>query len=163
MEERGWPEAVDRVAEVLRKGGVEARIEEFDAGTPTAEAAAQAVGCKLEQIVKSLVFDCDGRAFVVLVPGDRRADSSKVARAAGCRRAKIVGPDEVHSVTGFSAGSVAPFPLPKVERVLVDHQVLVHERVWIGAGSPKHMAMLAPADLVRLAKAEPMDAVVEAA
>jgi Cys-tRNA(Pro)/Cys-tRNA(Cys) deacylase len=162
MEQRGWPEAVERVAEFLRKGGVEARIEEFDAGTPTAEAAAQAVGCKLEQIVKSLVFDCDGRAFVVLVPGDRRADSSKVARAAGCRRAKIVGPDEVRTLTGFSAGSVAPFPLPKVERVLVDRQVLVHERVWIGAGSPKHMAMLAPADLVRLAKAEPMDAVVEA-
>jgi Cys-tRNA(Pro) deacylase len=161
MQERAWPEPVERVAAHLREGGVEARIEEFRAGTPTAEAAAKAVGCKLEQIVKSLVFDCDGRAFVVLVPGDRRADSRKVARAVGSRRAKIVGPDEVQAVTGFSAGSVAPFPLPKVERVLVDRQVLVHERVWIGAGSPKHMATIAPADLVRLAKAEPMDAVID--
>jgi Cys-tRNA(Pro) deacylase len=161
--ERSWPEAVERVAAFLRESGVEARIEEFEAGTPTAQAAAEAVGCKLAQIVKSLVFDCDGSPLVVLVPGDRRADSRKVARAAGCRRAKIVGPDEVRTVTGFDAGSVAPFPLPKIERVLVDRQVLVHERVWIGAGSPKHMAMLAPADLVRLAKAEPMDAVIEAA
>lgn len=161
--ERSWPEAVERVAAFLRDGGVEARIEEFAAGTPTAEAAAQAVGSKLEQIVKSLVFDCDGRPVVVLVPGDRRADSRKVARAAGCRRAKIAGPDEVQSVTGFTAGSVAPFPLPKVDRVLVDRQVLVHDRVWIGAGSPRHMATIAPADLVRLAKAEPVDAVIEAA
>lgn len=160
--ERSWPEAVERVAAFLRKGGVEARIEEFDAGTPTAEDAAKAVGCMLGQIVKSLVFDCDGRPFVVLVPGDRKADARKVARAAGARHAKIAGADEVRTVTGFAPGAVAPFPLPKVDRVLVDRQVLVHDRVWIGAGSPRHMATLAPADLVRLAKAEPMDAVLEA-
>jgi prolyl-tRNA editing enzyme YbaK/EbsC (Cys-tRNA(Pro) deacylase) len=161
--ERSWPEAVERVAAFLRAGGVEARIEEFANGTPTAEDAARAVGCKLGQIVKSLVFDCDGKPFVVLVPGDRRADTRKIARAARSRRARIVGPDEVRTVTGFAAGSVAPFPLPNVDRVLVDRQLLVHERVWIGAGSPKHMATLTPTDLVRLAKAEPMDAVVEAA
>jgi Cys-tRNA(Pro) deacylase len=161
--ERTWPEAVERVASFLRTSGVEARIEEFKEGTPTAEAAAQAVGCKLGQIVKSLVFDCDGRPLVVLVPGDRRADPQRVARAAGARRAKVAGPDDVRRVTGFTPGAVAPFPLPNVERVFVDRQVLVHDRVWIGAGSPMHMAMLSVADLVRLAKAEPMDAVGEAA
>jgi Cys-tRNA(Pro) deacylase len=161
--ERSWPEAVERVAAFLRAGGVEARIEEFAAGTPTAEDAARAVGCKLSQIVKSIVFDCEGTPFVVLVPGDRRADARKVARAAGARRAKIVGPDEVQTVTGFAPGAVAPFPLPKVDRVLVDRQVLVHDRIWIGAGSPRHMATLTPPDLVRLAKAEPMDVVSEAA
>jgi Cys-tRNA(Pro) deacylase len=161
--ERRWPDAVESVAAFLRAGGVEARIEEFETGTPTAEDAARAVGCKLGQIVKSLVFDCDGRALVVLVPGDRRADSRKIARAAGCRRARVAGPDEVREATGFAPGAVAPFPLPKVSRVLVDRHVLIHERVWIGAGSPNHLAMLAPADLMRLAKAEPMDAVADAA
>jgi Cys-tRNA(Pro) deacylase len=160
--ERSWPETVERVAAFLREGGVEAKIEEFQAGTPTAEAAAQAVGSKLDQIVKSLVFDCDGSAVLVLVPGNRRADASKIARATGARRAKIVGPDEVPRITGFAAGAVAPFPLSHVDRVFVDRQIMVHDRVWIGAGSPRHMATLAPADLVRLAKAEPMDAVVEA-
>jgi Cys-tRNA(Pro) deacylase len=161
--ERTWPEAVERVAAFLRAGGVEARIEEFESGTPTAEDAARAVGSKLAQIVKSIVFDCDGTPFVVLVPGDRRADARKVARAAGSRRAKVVGPDEVQAVTGFAPGAVAPFPLPKVDRVLIDRQVLVHERIWIGAGSPRHMATLSPADLVRLANAEPMDVVTDPA
>lgn len=137
-------------------------MEEFEAGTPTAEDAARAVGCKLGQIVKSLVFDCEGTPVVVLVPGDRRADAAKIASAAGCRRAKIAGPEQVRDVTGFEPGAVAPFPLPKVTKVLVDRQLLVHDRVWIGAGSPSHMATLSPADLVRLAKAEPMDAVSEA-
>ncbi|MBA2360000.1 MAG: YbaK/EbsC family protein [Actinobacteria bacterium] len=158
-----WPEPVERVAAFLRQSGVEARIEEFSTGTPTAEDAARAVGCKLGQIVKSLVFDCDGTPVVVLVPGDRRADARKVAREAGAQNAKVAGPDEVRAATGFAPGAVAPFPLPGVSRVLVDRQILVHERVWVGAGSPNHLATLAPGDLVRLAKAQPMDAVAAAA
>jgi prolyl-tRNA editing enzyme YbaK/EbsC (Cys-tRNA(Pro) deacylase) len=71
-----WPEAVERVSEAFRASGVEARIEEFADGTPTAEAAAAAVGCELGQIVKSLLFDCDGAWVLVLVAGDRRADAA---------------------------------------------------------------------------------------
>ena len=69
-----WPEPVERVARVLPEGRVEARIEEFKHGTPTAADAAGATGAPIEQIVKSLVFSCDGRAIVVMVPGDARAD-----------------------------------------------------------------------------------------
>jgi len=159
----GWPESVERVAAFLRSSGVEARVEEFSAGTPTAEDAARAVGCKLAQIVKSLVFHCDGTPLLVLVPGDRRADSRKVARAAGARRARVATAAEVRDATGYDPGAVAPFPLPRPLRVLVDRQVLVHERVWIGAGSPNHMATLAANELVRLSKAEAMDAVADAA
>jgi prolyl-tRNA editing enzyme YbaK/EbsC (Cys-tRNA(Pro) deacylase) len=156
-----WPEPVERVSAYLRSAGVEARLEEFEDGTPTAEAAAQAVGCEPGRIVKSLVFDCDGTPAVVLVPGDRRADPAKVARALGCARAKVAGPDEVRRATGFEPGAVAPFPLPLVERVLIEQTLLGLDRVWVGAGSPKHMAGLSPRDLVRLAKAEPIDAVQE--
>ena len=154
-----WPEPVERVSSFLRQTGVEARIEEFEAGTPTAVDAARAVGCKLGQIVKSLVFDCGGRWVVALVPGDRRADSAKIARAAGVARAKIASPDEGEKATGFVAGAVAPFPLPHVHRVFVDRGLLSHKRVWIGAGSPSHMAVIAPGDLVRLARAQAIDAV----
>jgi prolyl-tRNA editing enzyme YbaK/EbsC (Cys-tRNA(Pro) deacylase) len=138
---------------------VDARIEQFPAGTPTAVDAARAVGCKLGQIVKSLVFDCDGRWIVALVPGDRRADAAKIAQAAGASRARIASPAEVERATGFVAGAVAPFPLPGIDLVFVDRNLLSHKRVWIGAGSSRHMAVLAPADLVRLARAGVMDAV----
>jgi prolyl-tRNA editing enzyme YbaK/EbsC (Cys-tRNA(Pro) deacylase) len=156
-----WPEPVQRVARALREGRVEARIEEFHEGTPTAADAAAATGASIDQIVKSLVFSCDGRAIVVMVPGDRRADTAKIAVAAGCERVKSVGADAVEEVTGFSAGGVAPFPLPGIQTVLIDGSLMAHEVVWIGAGSSRHMAALAPADLVRLARARPVDAVVE--
>lgn len=159
MVERVWPEPVERVAAFLRDAGVEARVEEFRDGTPTAEDAAKAAGCELSQIVKSLVFDCDGRAIVVLVPGDRRADRQHIAETAGCAKAKIAGPDQVVEATGFVPGAVAPFPLPHVERIFVDRSLLQHRIVWIGAGSSQHMAALTPGDLVRLSRAQPMDAV----
>jgi prolyl-tRNA editing enzyme YbaK/EbsC (Cys-tRNA(Pro) deacylase) len=154
-----WPEAVERVAGFLLEAGADARIEEFRTGTPTAHDAARAAGCKLAQIVKSLVFDCDGRAVVVLVPGDRRADAEKVARAAGCTRARVAGAAQVEAATGFAPGAVAPFPLRGVDRVLMDRALLAHDLVWVGAGSSRHMACLAPAELARLARARPMDAI----
>ena len=113
-----WPEPVQRVSSYLRDAGAEARIEEFASGTPTAEAAAEAVGCELDQIVKSLVLMCDGRP-------------------------------------------VSPFPLPAVADVLLERTLLRHDIVWVGAGSPKHMAGLSPGELTRLARAKPADVVTD--
>ena len=158
---KAWPEPVERVAAFLRDSKAEARIEQFPEGTPTAEDAAKAVGCDLSQIVKSLVFACDGRAVVVMVPGDRRVDRRKVAAALGCTSVKVAGPAEVARATGFEAGGVAPFPLPGVDTVLLEPALLGYETVWVGAGSSRHMASLAPTDLVRLAKARPVDVVAE--
>lgn len=158
-----WPEPVERVSSFLRQAGAEARIEEFDDGTPTAADAAAAVGCGLDQIVKSLVFLCDDRPVVALVPGDRRGDSGKVAKAVGAASARVAKREEVEEATGFAPGAVAPFPLPRVEAVLVDRTLLKHPIVWAGAGSERHVVGLAPLELARLARARPMDVVQDRA
>jgi len=149
-----WPEPVERVAAVLRAAAVDARIEEFPEGTPTADAAARAVGATRAEIVKSLVFICDGRPVLALVPGDKRADAARLAAAAGAGAARVAKPEEVVAATGFEPGAVAPFPVPHVSRVLMDRALLRHEVVWIGAGTDRHMAGIGPTDLARLAKAE---------
>ena len=154
-----WPEPVERVAAVVRERGADVRLEEFSRGTPTAEAAARAVGCETAQIVKSIVFVCDGSPVLALVPGDRRADAAKVAAAAGAGYARMARPDEVVAATGFEPGAVAPFPAPNVSRVLLERELLLQEVVWIGAGSTRHMAGLAPMDLLRLAGGMPVDLV----
>jgi prolyl-tRNA editing enzyme YbaK/EbsC (Cys-tRNA(Pro) deacylase) len=136
------------------------RLEEFQAGTPTAADAAAAVGCELDQIVKSLLFLCDEKPVLVLVPGSRRADAAKVAEAAGSRAAKIAPPGVVKSVTGFEAGGVAPFPVV-VDQVLIDRALLSSELLWVGAGSDRHMAALAPAELLRLTRARTADLYVD--
>jgi prolyl-tRNA editing enzyme YbaK/EbsC (Cys-tRNA(Pro) deacylase) len=157
-----WPDAVERVTAYLREARAEVRVEEFPEGTPTAKDAARAVGCELGQIVKSLVFDCGGLKVLALVPGDRRADSEKVARAAGKGFARIAGTEEVRDVTGFDPGAVAPFPLPRVDAVFVERTLLSQPVVWVGAGSERHMAALSPTELLRLSRGRPMDVVEEA-
>jgi prolyl-tRNA editing enzyme YbaK/EbsC (Cys-tRNA(Pro) deacylase) len=149
------------VAAYLEEARVEGRVEEFAEGASTAAEAASATGAPIEQIVKSLVFAGDGRPIVVMVPGDRRADTARIAAAAGCERVKGVGADAVERLTGFPAGGVAPFPLPGIETVLIDQALLGQDVVWIGAGSSRHMAALAPGDLVRLARARPAQLTVE--
>ena len=73
-----WPGPVERVAAFLRASGAESRLEELASPTPTAQAAADAVGCELSQIVKSLVFVCGAGPVLALVPGSRRADPGKI-------------------------------------------------------------------------------------
>ncbi|MDX6410682.1 MAG: Aminoacyl-tRNA editing domain, partial [Gaiellaceae bacterium] len=83
------------------------------------------------------------------------------ARAAGTSAVRIAKPDEVVALTGFAPGAVAPFPLPMIERVLVDRNLLACDGVWVGAGSSRHMAVLPTPELVRLTKAVPADLVSE--
>jgi prolyl-tRNA editing enzyme YbaK/EbsC (Cys-tRNA(Pro) deacylase) len=155
-----WPDPVERVAKELRRGAVEATLQEFPEGTPTAEAAARALGCRLDQIVKSLVFVADDLHVLALVPGDRRADEAKVAAAAGTADARVAHAREVVAATGFEPGAVAPFPLLAIDIVLLERTIFQHPQVWVGAGSPSHMAELAPAELQRLSSARMADIVV---
>ena len=158
-----WPEPVERVASFLRGVGAEARLEELPQGSPSAEAAADAIGCTLSQIVKSLVLMCDGAAVVALVPGDRKADTGKVARLVGAKRARVAGAEDVVAQTGFPPGAVAPFPLERVSAVLVERDLLRHGTVWAGAGSDRHVVALSPAELVRLTRGRVEDLVLESA
>jgi prolyl-tRNA editing enzyme YbaK/EbsC (Cys-tRNA(Pro) deacylase) len=152
-----WPEPVERVAEALRAGAASARIEEFPEGTPSAGAAARAVGCDLSQIVKSLVLVCDGAYVLALVPGDARVDEAAVASAVPARHVRVARPNEVVEATGFEPGGVAPFPRRAVSHVLIDRSLLAHEVVWVGAGTSSHMASLGPAELLRLTGARAFD------
>jgi Cys-tRNA(Pro) deacylase len=154
---REWPESVERVAAVLRVQGVDARLEEFADGTPTAAAAALAVGCDAGEIVKSLVFICDGRPVLALLPGDRRADPLKIAAAAGARYARVAAHHEVRSATGFEPGAVAPFGVAEATKVLLERELLRHAMVWAGAGSTNHLVGLSPVDLVQVTRAEVAD------
>jgi Cys-tRNA(Pro) deacylase len=156
-----WPPEVERVARTLREARVESRIEAMEEQTATAADAATAVGCGLAQIVKSLLFSCDGRWVLAMVPGDRRADRAKIAAAAGAEKASTAGPGDVSRITGYPPGGVAPFPLPGVHAVLIEQTLLTQDVVWIGAGSSRHLAALAPRDLVRVSRARTVDLVSE--
>jgi prolyl-tRNA editing enzyme YbaK/EbsC (Cys-tRNA(Pro) deacylase) len=126
---------VERVAAFLRIAAVDATIQEFPVGTPTAEEAARAAGCRLEQIVKTVVFVCDGEYVLALVPGDRRADERKVAAEIGASQVRVARADEVVDATGFEPGAVAPFPRRDVIAALINASPARARPTWLPAAS----------------------------
>ena len=152
-----WPEPVERVSAALRAAAVDARIEEFGETAHTAREAAHAIGCELDQIVKSIVLVCDGAYVLALVPGDRRAADDAVKAAVGAEEVRVARADEVVHATGFEPGAVAPFPQRAVTQTLMDRSFFAHEEVWVGAGSSSHMASLRPQELLRLTGAKTLD------
>ena len=152
-----WPEPVERVAGVLRSAGVEARIEELPHGTPTARAAADALGCELGQIVKSVVMVCDGAYVLALVPGDRRAGEAAVAAPSGRRARASRGPRRSSRRPASSPAASRRFRIGPSPTCSSTTRCSGQTAVWIGAGTTDHMAVLTSVDLQRLAKARLVD------
>ena len=84
--------------------GLDVEIRTFPEGTRTAQDAANAVGCDVTQIVKSLVFLVDGAPVMALVAGSNRLDERRLAAALG--GTEVARPDAqvVRAATGYPIG-----------------------------------------------------------
>jgi prolyl-tRNA editing enzyme YbaK/EbsC (Cys-tRNA(Pro) deacylase) len=137
-----------QVQEALAARGFANEVVELPDTTRSAAEAAAAVGCRVEQIVKSLVFRGTetGRPLLVIAGGANRVDEARVAELVG-EPVERPDADFVRARTGFSIGGVPP--LGHVERldVLIDEDLLREEQVWAAAGTPFAVFALDPADL----------------
>lgn len=119
--------------------GLPGQVRVFDeASTHTAQEAADAVGCRLGQIVKTLFFMADGRPTMALVAGDRQVDTAALAELVGVGRKKLkMGtPDEVRAITGYEVGGVAPVGWPQPCDVVADESLKRFDEIWAAAGAP---------------------------
>ncbi len=125
-------------------------LHTFEQSTKTAQDAADAMGCALGQIVKSLVFSADDSAVLALVAGDRRGDAKAIAGEVGASKARLADAETVRSATGYAIGGVSPFDLSPEVTVLVDDSLERFEIVYPAAGTPSSMVRMSRADLLRL-------------
>ena len=128
--------------------GLEISPITFPEGTRTAEDAANAIGCGIGQIVKSLIFSADGEIVVALVSGSNQLDERKLAAACGAAKTKRADADSVRNATGYPIGGVPPFGHATALRCFVDPDLLVHDVVWAAAGTPHSVFAIAPDHLV---------------
>lgn len=152
--------SIDRVREYFRANSLDIEIHELPDSTRTAQLAADAVGCELGQIVKSLVFVLDERDTVLaLVAGDRRADPFKIARALRASTVRIANANEVRARTGFAIGGVAPIAhtSDEIHAKLFDESLLRFEIVWAAAGTPHSVFPIERATLMQLTDAQVAD------
>jgi prolyl-tRNA editing enzyme YbaK/EbsC (Cys-tRNA(Pro) deacylase) len=136
---------------LLSSVALDTEIRVFPEGTKTAEDAANAIGCPVSAIVKSLVFVVDDEPVVALVPGDLRLDTGLLAKAAGGESARRASLDEVRSATGFAAGGTPPFGHARSLRVFADPTLRRNDPVWAAAGTPTTVFPVSLSDLDRLA------------
>src|SRR5919108_4615264 len=155
------PRAAEAVVEAARSLGLDLQVREFPEGTRTAQDAANAIGCAVDQIVKSLVFIAGTDPVLVLTSGGNRVDVVKVGTETGNAGVRKADAEEVRAATGYAIGGTPPFGHARPLPVLVDRHLTGFEVVWAAAGTPRHVFPIAPAELVRVTGGRVADVALE--
>ncbi len=113
-------------------------ILEYEETTRSAQEAADAIGCAVGQIVKSLCFSVNEEPVMALVSGDNQLDTKKLAAlmAVGRKRIKRATPEMVREATGFAIGGVPPFGHQRQMTCFIDDHLLTFPEIWAAAGTP---------------------------
>lgn len=151
------PEATNRFLLACAALGVDVCPEEYPEGTRTSADAARAVGCPLSAIAKSLVFMADDEPVLVLMSGDKRVDTAKLAAVCEAEVAKRAGLEEAREHTGFAAGGTPAFGLARAMRVFADVSLRRNSEVWSAAGTPTTVYPIALETLVSVSGAAWVD------
>ena len=143
--------SAQKVQDALARLGFPMQVIELPASTRTAVEAAQAVGCDVGQIVKSLIFKGrdSGCPLLILASGSNRVDLEKAAAAVGEALDKADA-DFVRLHTGFAIGGVPPVGHTEALDTYIDIDLLQYPQVWAAAGTPNAVFCLTPSDLERV-------------
>ena len=135
----------------LQEQGYEPEVVELERTARSAAEAADALGVRVEQIVKSLVFrgTRTGRPVLVLAGGANRVDERRISDLFS-EPVGMADATYVREKTGFSIGGVPPVGHAERPTTFVDEDLLREEEVWAAAGHTHAVFGLEPAELVRI-------------
>ncbi len=149
-------DSVERVRAALTKAGHADTISEFSEGTRTSQDAANAVGCTVAQIAKSIVLRAGEQVVLVVASGPNRVDLAKISAAVGAP-VKSADGRWVRDVTGFAIGGVPPVSHIANVRIFIDADLMALDPVWAAAGTPRHVFRTGAKDLARMTGGTVMD------
>lgn len=141
---------------VTEQYDVELHIEQFPAGTATAEDAAAAVDCDVAQIASSIALVAD-ELVVAVTSGANRVDTRKLATLRGVHTARMADPDEIAETLGYEVGGVPPFCHDSTVPVYLDETLTGFDTVWAAAGTADAVFAISPDDLIDYADATAVD------
>ncbi len=143
--------SAQRVQDAIRQLGGEHQVVELAQTTRTSKEAAQAVGCTVEQIAKSIVFRTreSDRAVLVIASGPNRVSEAIIAAEIG-EAVEKPDADFVLEQTGFVIGGVPPLGHAHPLQTFIDRDLLNYSEIWAAAGTPHAVFRLTPEELLRL-------------
>lgn len=140
---------------LLQEKGYDNEVKELPDSTRTAQEAAEALGCSVAQIAKSIVFklrEAD-QALLVIASGSNRIHEKRVGKIVGDVLDKADA-NFVREATGYPIGGVSPVVQKSDIRVLIDEDILQYDSIWGAAGHPKAVFNMTPDELVSLTGGE---------
>jgi prolyl-tRNA editing enzyme YbaK/EbsC (Cys-tRNA(Pro) deacylase) len=140
-----------RVRAALEDAGVGPQLVELSETARSAQDAARALRCRVEQIVKSLIFrsGTTGRPVLVLASGPNRVSERRVAEELG-EPIEKADAAFVRERSGFAIGGVPPVGHAESPVTFVDTDLLAHDEVWAAAGHTHVVFGIDPAELPRI-------------
>ena len=144
------------LARFIKQNQIAAEIVHLPMKTPTVADAAEALGVRPQQIVKSLLFLAAGEPVLVVTNGVTRVQRKRLADVVGMsrRRVKIASAEQVAVIAGYVVGAVPPFGHPSKLRTLLDVGVLEETAVYGGGGDINALAHITTLELKRVTTAE---------
>jgi len=143
----------DNIKKILKENKVDYEVIKHDY-VRTAEEAAQERGMETpEKGIKSLIFKTKENSFIlVLVPGNKRARTSKIARLEKTKRIFLASPKEVKEVSGVDVGAVAPFGLKTKLKTYIDEDILGKDVIYFSTGTHYETVKMKPQSLLKILK-----------
>ncbi len=147
--------SAQRVQNALHELGFSGEVLELESSTRTAAEAAQAAGCEVGQIVKSLVFklEPEGKPVLVLVSGANRVHEKRLGRLLGGKLSKADA-DFVHDVSGYAIGGVPPIGHKNPMATFMDEDLMQYPVIWAAAGTPNAIFQITPQELQRISNSQ---------
>jgi len=144
-----------KVQDTLKEFNVHTKVLELSSSSRTAKEAAEAVGCKIDQIVKSLILikKQSNLPVLVLASGSNRVNDKVIEEFVG-EPIEMAKASFVRQETGYSIGGVPPIGYHSPIKTFIDEDLLEFPFVWADAGTPHSVFQISPDDLVRITNGE---------
>lgn len=150
--------SLKRVIAALKDSGLDITPLELGPETRTAQQAADAAGCTLDQIAKSVIFagKTTGRAYLFITAGGNQVDTAKASALAGEPLGKADAA-LIRDQTGFAIGGVAPVGHLSEVRGFFDRRLLDFDVIYAAAGTPRHIFPINPSVLAKISTSQISD------
>lgn len=127
--------SAEKVQRILNELGFELNVMEFPASTRTAQEAADAIGCTIGQIAKSLIFKgkSSQKPILIIASGTNRVNEKVVKEYIGEKLEKADA-DFVLEHTGYAIGGIPPVGHTEPISTFIDEDLMQYSEIWAAAG-----------------------------
>jgi len=145
----------ERIQQCLDEWGINFHLLEFPQSTRTAQEAAEAIGCQLGQIAKSIVFKTKSseKPVLVIASGVNRIDEKKIKHWEG-EKVEKADADFTLAHTGYVIGGIPPVGHLQPITTYIDEDLFNYTHIWAAAGTPHSVFQLTPQQLKQITRGQ---------